>query len=51
MNLYIDMFSLNFMKISSMDSEKINFNVKSYYLHNSLTVRVRDKKKLWDDFK
>lgn len=38
------MFSLNFMNISAIGFEKINFNVKGCYLHNALTVRVRDKK-------
>ena len=35
---------LNFIKISSINSEKINFNVKDCYPHNTLNVRARDKK-------
>ena len=43
-NKLIDIF--NFIRIYLNDTEKINFNVKGCYHHKSITVMIRDKKKM-----
>ena len=42
--LILAIFSLNFIKISLIDTEKIKFNVKDCNSHNSPTVRNNKKR-------